>query len=51
MRTVVWLLSEILKALLRVEHKTDVLIQQLKTKGELPFVPPMGNQTADPVTG
>lgn len=51
MRVIVWLLTEILRTLLRLEHKTDVLLRQFKTKGELPFVPPMNNQVPDPVTG
>jgi len=52
MRAVVWLLSEILKAVLRMEHKLDILVRDRKPpKGGFLLTPQIQNQNMDPITG
>ena len=53
MRTAVYLLAEILKSALRIEHKIDILIRHAKT-GEghpLRYTPSMSVEQTDPVVG
>ena len=51
MRAIVFLLSEILKTALRIEHKLDQVLLRQKTGDNNVFTPKMQNPTPDSITG
>ena len=52
MRTIVWLLTQILQTVLRIEHKLDILVRDRKApEGGFLITPNMQQQNVDPVTG
>lgn len=52
MRVIVWMLSELLKTALRIEHKLDILLTDRRPlENGFLVTPRMQNQNVDPVTG
>lgn len=52
MRTIVWLMTQILQAALRIEHKLDILVRERKApEGGFLVTPQMKQQNTDPVSG
>lgn len=52
MRGIAFLLEQILKTALRIEHKLDILVRDRKApEGGFLMTPQMKNQTVDPVSG
>ena len=51
MRAFIFLLSEILKSILRIEHKLDILLRERRPAGEFILTPLMKHQNIDPVSG
>ncbi len=52
MRGIAFLLEQILKTVLRIEHKLDILVRDRKApEGGFLMTPQMKNQTVDPVSG
>lgn len=53
MKTIVWLLTEVLQTVLRIEHKLDILVrkEQQRVEGQPMWVPSMSHQVTDPVSG
>lgn len=52
MKTAVWLLTQVLSSVLRIEHKVDLILSRTKADTVSgAYLPPMSTQAQDPVTG